>query len=300
MVVGGLVTGALALTTGAARACLWAGLAAIVVVFLYALYLQPRFATDVIEWYEPRVRWRVRTAQPVAALTIDDVPNYDHSRIEEILDILRENGARATLFVMSACLAHAPEALQTCVADAVKEGLVELGNHSAFDEPAVGLSDGDFRAKHDHCDKALEAIQGSHAWLRPGSGLANGRILDWCDARGYRVVLGNCDPRGGEGASQLSFNMSLDCREESVHALRSPRTMIARPKNRQIESKPTEIGASKVGRVSRCCCRPGYPHDPLDATRFVNPAYLRRRVRPGAASWCLHFCLTSFRTSLVS
>ena len=66
--------------------------------------------------------------------------------------------------------------------------------------------------------------------------------------------------------------------------------MIARPKNCQIESKPTEIGASEVGRFSRCCCRPGYPHDPLDATRFVNPAYLRRRVRPGAASRCLHFC----------
>lgn len=42
-------------------------------------------------------------------------------------------------------------------------------------------------------------------------------MLDWCDARGYACVLGNC-----------------------------------------------------------------YPHDPLAATRLVNAAYLRRRVRPGA------------------
>ena len=42
-------------------------------------------------------------------------------------------------------------------------------------------------------------------------------ILDWCDARGYACILGNC-----------------------------------------------------------------YPHDPCDATRFVNAAYLRVRVRPGA------------------
>ena len=215
-VVAALVAAACLAPSAAVRWGLGAALGAALAAVLGAVYLQPTFATDLVERHEPRVIWRARTKRPVAALTIDDVPNYGASRLEEILAILREHGARATLFVMSACLEDAPDALKAALAAAVDEGLVELGNHGAYDEPAVALADADFFAKHDHCDAAIRRLQEATTWFRPGSGLVDRRVLAWAEARGYRVVLGNC-----------------------------------------------------------------YPHDPLDATRFVNAAYLRRRVRPG-------------------
>ncbi|KAH8064189.1 acetyl-CoA transmembrane transporter [Aureococcus anophagefferens] len=215
-VVAALVAAACLAPSAALRWGLGAALGAALAAVLGAVYLQPTFATDLVERHEPRVLWRARTKRPVAALTIDDVPNYGASRLEEILSILREHGARATLFVMSACLEDAPDALKAALAAAVGEGLVELGNHGAYDEPAVALADADFVAKHDHCDAAIRRLQEATTWFRPGSGLVDRRVLAWAEARGYRVVLGNC-----------------------------------------------------------------YPHDPLDATRFVNASYLRRRVRPG-------------------
>ena len=51
-----------------------------------------------------------------------------------------------------------------------------------------------------------------------------------------------------------------DVREESIHALSSPREMIARPKMSQNEWKTTEIRASKVGNVSPFSC-PGEAND---------------------------------------
>ncbi|KAH8063490.1 acetyl-CoA transmembrane transporter [Aureococcus anophagefferens] len=212
-VVAALVAAACLAPSAALRWGLGAALGAALAAVLGAVYLQPTFATDLVERHE---RCALARARPVAALTIDDVPNYGASRLEEILSILREHGARATLFVMSACLEDAPDALKAALAAAVGEGLVELGNHGAYDEPAVALADADFVAKHDHCDAAIRRLQEATTWFRPGSGLVDRRVLAWAEARGYRVVLGNC-----------------------------------------------------------------YPHDPLDATRFVNASYLRRRVRPG-------------------
>ena len=104
-VVAALVAAACLAPSAAVRWGLGAALGAALAAVLGAVYLQPRFATDLVERHEPRVLWRARTTRPVAALTIDDVPNYGASRLEEILSILREHGARATLFVMSACLA---------------------------------------------------------------------------------------------------------------------------------------------------------------------------------------------------
>ena len=74
--------------------------AALIVQFLGVAYLQPDLVTDIAELYEPRIVWRARTKQKIAALTIDDVPVGSSSKIEEILALLEANDARATLFIM--------------------------------------------------------------------------------------------------------------------------------------------------------------------------------------------------------
>jgi len=171
-----LVATAFLAARGDARRYVLASLGFLLAVVLHAVYCQPRYATALASAYEPRIHWRVPGGggggPPVAALTIDDVPFYGTSRLREILEILEENGARATLFVMSGtCAPETAELLR----GAVHRGTVELGNHGAYDEPAIGLSAADFDAKHAACERLLESIQGEthRKWLRPGSGLAS-------------------------------------------------------------------------------------------------------------------------------
>jgi peptidoglycan/xylan/chitin deacetylase (PgdA/CDA1 family) len=66
---------------------------------------------------------RVETSTPLVALTFDDGPTARYT--EAVLDILRENGVKATFFVVGQALERNPAECQKIVADGH-----ELGNHS--------------------------------------------------------------------------------------------------------------------------------------------------------------------------
>ena len=170
--------------------------AALVLQLLVVIYLQPDFVADLAELHEPRVVWRARLKANMAALTIDDVPVGSHTKVEEILALLEEHDARATLFVMCGEFAKAPDRVQKLIGDAVAAGRVELANHGAFDEPAAGLSRSDFRTKHDACDALIASIapRPKRKWFRPGSALVNHSMFVWCHHKNYTCVLGSCFP----------------------------------------------------------------------------------------------------------
>ena len=85
--------------------------------------------------------WRRSLRQPLAALTIDDVPLLNApSMLEEILDVLKENEVKATLMVMSGfdlspsmggCSPKLRQRYRDLLRRAVEEGH-ELGNHLQF------------------------------------------------------------------------------------------------------------------------------------------------------------------------
>ena len=189
----------------AARFPLQLAAAALIVQFLGVAYLQPDLVTDIAELYEPRIVWRARTKTKIAALTIDDVPVGSQTKIEEILALLEQHDARATLFIMCGEFAKASAHVKQLIKDAVSAGRIELANHGAFDEPAAGLSGQDFRAKHDACHELIHSMAPppSRKWFRPGSALVNHGIFEWCRSQSYTCVLGSCFPHDNFGCTCL-------------------------------------------------------------------------------------------------
>ena len=121
-----------------------------ILLALTAVYKQPYWLICVLQYYHPDVLWHIPlpTANTdssydnknslnnkIVALTIDDVPSKYSL---EIADILRENDAHATFFVIGAQaqLRGGHQVLTRLV-----EQGHELGNHAMRDEAAVGLED---------------------------------------------------------------------------------------------------------------------------------------------------------------
>lgn len=127
------------------------------------------------------------------ALTIDDAPS---EYTQEILQVLREEGASATFFVIGAQVAGREEVLS----DIVRQGS-ELGNHAMRDQPSRGLSDeqlaGEIRAVETMVGEAYAAAnvtQEAPKYFRPGSGFFSERMRVLVAGLGYQLVLGGIYP----------------------------------------------------------------------------------------------------------
>lgn len=159
---------------------------AIVLAFLLIVVFQP---IPVLRWLarrSPGVLYFVNTQEKVVALTIDDVP---HPQVTpEILDSLKENGARATFFVIGQYARENEEIL----ARARREGH-ELGNHLMRDFPAVRLSPEQLSQELAEVDAMIRPT-GSTKWFRPGSGWYSRRMIEQAEGRGYRCALGSVYP----------------------------------------------------------------------------------------------------------
>eukprot|EP00933_Yihiella_yeosuensis_P037595 TRINITY_DN31590_c0_g1_i1.p1 TRINITY_DN31590_c0_g1~~TRINITY_DN31590_c0_g1_i1.p1 ORF type:complete len:316 (-),score=45.74 TRINITY_DN31590_c0_g1_i1:190-1137(-) len=179
--------------------------------FVFIAYFQNDWALSPLEKYAPEVVFRIPTSQPLAALTIDDVPLLDNpSSLEEILDTLREHKVRATFFIMSGFDLPTnkggmdDEARARCrglLKRAVAEGH-ELANHLQFDKPAIGMTKEEFDESFFHCDNFLAEISGGEdswrarprRWFRPASALWNEHMLQRAREKGYTTVIANCYP----------------------------------------------------------------------------------------------------------
>lgn len=140
----------------------------------------------------PDVLWQVDTDQKLIALTIDDAPS-SHTR--EILEVLREHGARATFFVIGSQVAGREGLLREVI-----RGGNELGNHAMRDEPSMSLSDEALEAEiyqvRDMLAQAYatEDVEPPNTYFRPGSGFFSDRMRRLVDKLGYRLVLGGIYP----------------------------------------------------------------------------------------------------------
>jgi peptidoglycan/xylan/chitin deacetylase (PgdA/CDA1 family) len=173
-----------------------------------AVYLQSDWLITWAEKADRRVIWRIPTKQPVAALTIDDVPLLEKkTALPEILDILRKHEVKATLMIMSGFDTDEggmkPEERQRCK-DLLRQALVdghELANHMQYDRPAISLSNDQFDEAFLHCDRFLAEMYGEdvwqsrqYKWFRPASALWSGHILDMAGKYKYKTVITNCHP----------------------------------------------------------------------------------------------------------
>lgn len=111
------------------------------------------------------------------------------------MDILRENDAHATFFVIGSQVEGREDVLRKIV----REGH-ELGNHAMRDEPSNSLSIGELENQVQQVKaKLVEAYEAEglilpNNYFRPGSGFFNYRMRDMLGNRGFRIVLGTIYP----------------------------------------------------------------------------------------------------------
>jgi peptidoglycan/xylan/chitin deacetylase (PgdA/CDA1 family) len=134
----------------------------------------------------PEILYSVETSVRAVALTIDDGP--DPATTPAILDVLEQNGARATFFIITSRVAGSEDLLRRMVAEGH-----ELGNHLLRDEPSIELSAGEFERQLRHSHEVLSEFAAIR-WFRPGSGRFDARMLDTLERRGYRCALGSAYP----------------------------------------------------------------------------------------------------------
>jgi peptidoglycan/xylan/chitin deacetylase (PgdA/CDA1 family) len=129
----------------------------------------------------PDVLFHVETDEPLVALTIDDSPHPMLTR--RILEVLAAHEARATFFVIGERV-PGNEALLQRLVDAGHE----VGNHLMADAPSVRLPAAEFARQLRQMDDLLAPF-GPVAWVRPGHGWFNRRMLKQIRAHGQRCAL---------------------------------------------------------------------------------------------------------------
>jgi len=133
------------------------------------------------------VLYFVPVDERVVALTIDDAP---HPMVTpRLLDVLKDNGAHATFFVIGD---HA-RGNEHILRRARSEGH-ELGNHLAREHPSIWLSAAQFEQELAEVDSIIAPLPGRTKWFRQGSGWYSRRMLDQAKSHRYRCALGSVYP----------------------------------------------------------------------------------------------------------
>jgi len=156
-------------------------LAAAAVVWTAPGWLIPRLARQY-----PGCLYQAATGQKLVALTIDDGP--DPSSTPRILDVLRQNGAAATFFLISSRLRGA----QSVMSRLVREGH-QLGNHLTQDRTSIRLTPAAFESDLLRAHQAF-APWGHPVWARPGSGWYSDEMIQVMRRHLYRCALGSVYP----------------------------------------------------------------------------------------------------------
>jgi peptidoglycan/xylan/chitin deacetylase (PgdA/CDA1 family) len=158
----------------------------------YVIYKPPNTLIRYFQHRWPDVLWHVPTGEKVIALTIDDAPS-EFTR--GILEVLKDNDAKATFFVIGGQVRGRESILE----DMVKSGM-ELGNHAMHDEPSRSLSPTQLETEVHQVEGFINSTYASldlsrpPKYFRPGSGFFSTRLRAQIRELGYQLVLGSIYP----------------------------------------------------------------------------------------------------------
>jgi len=150
------------------------------------IFLEPEWVVAQLRKRSPSVLYAIDTHRSVVALTIDDGP--DSVETPKILDILEEQNAHATFFLISSRI-PGNEAIVQRMLD---EGH-EIANHMVYDRPSIRLATDEFERQFLEADRVLSEY-GQPRWFRPGSGWYNDGMLEIVEQHGYQCALGSVYP----------------------------------------------------------------------------------------------------------
>lgn len=163
-----------------------ATLCAIVLFGFFVFWSEPLWLLPALERLTPNVVYRVRTREPLVALSFDDGPHPSFT--PQVLDILQRHGAKATFFLIGDRALRHPD-----VVAAIRAGGHEIGNHYSGNIPTLGHSDAEFVRNLEQTEAAL-GIAAKPALFRPPGGIVWSRQIQSARVRGYRCVLGCAYP----------------------------------------------------------------------------------------------------------
>jgi peptidoglycan/xylan/chitin deacetylase (PgdA/CDA1 family) len=136
---------------------------------------------------------RVRTNQKLVALTFDDGPSADTSKL---LDLLNEKGAKATFFVVGKQVEAHPETLRR-IAD---EGH-EIANHTFGHRALDLLTTSEIEQEIFRCAAAVRSVTGRQTvFLRPPGGRSGKRLEEVARRYGITTVFWTASCTSREGA----------------------------------------------------------------------------------------------------
>ncbi len=157
-------------------------------------FVQPLAAVALLEKAAPQVLFRVRTRRPLVGLSFDDGPHPVYT--PQVLEILREHGARATFFLIGERAVRHPETVA-----AIRAGGHEVGNHYEYWRHGLMLthSDAEFVRRLESVERVLglpagHDVSGKPKMFRAPGGLARSRQLRLARERGYTPALGSAYP----------------------------------------------------------------------------------------------------------
>ncbi|MCD1257878.1 polysaccharide deacetylase family protein [Paenibacillus athensensis] len=121
------------------------------------------------------------------ALTFDDGP--DERFTPQVLDVLRENGVKATFFVLGSQASERPALVRRMV----REGHV-VGNHSYSHANLPKLTVDKFQSQIENTEAVLQQLTGyAPRLIRPPYGAINEEQVKWVSERHYLIVNWNVD-----------------------------------------------------------------------------------------------------------
>jgi peptidoglycan/xylan/chitin deacetylase (PgdA/CDA1 family) len=159
----------------------------------YVIYKPPNLLIRYFQHRWPDVLWHVPIKAKIIALTIDDAPSHF---TQDIVDVLKEHDAKATLFVIGSQVNGREESLKYAVAAGN-----ELGNHAMHDEPSRSLSPQQLSEELIETESYINTTYTSlgierpaNRFFRPGSGFFSSAMRLQVKALGYQMVLGSIYP----------------------------------------------------------------------------------------------------------
>lgn len=174
----------------------------------YIIYKPPKLLIRYFAHRWPDVLFEFFSLPPSAgklvALTIDDAPS-SHTR--DILQVLADNSAHATFFVVGNQVSGRDAELREIVA--AGHG---LGNHGGRDEPARALTISELERQIAAVEEVIETAYSSASvslaergrtgrdrkYFRPGSGFFSTKMRELAGKMGYEIVLGGIYPHDAQ------------------------------------------------------------------------------------------------------
>lgn len=159
---------------------------ALAVFALFAFWTEPLWLLPGLERLTPNIVYRVRTRQPLVALSFDDGPHPSFT--PQVLDILKRYDAKATFFLIGDRALRHPE-----VVNAIRAAGHEVGSHYSSSVSTLGHSNAAFVRNLEQTESAL-GLAVKPALFRPPGGVAWPGQIQLARSRGYTCVLGCAYP----------------------------------------------------------------------------------------------------------